>query len=450
MNEDALQQLKTEMELLQGELLATQTRLRQLYQRVHELQAEQQPELKSNFFKTPYPPRPSLENFIGLRLIHLVGIVVFVIGLSLGVKYAIDEQLISEGARIALAYAAGGLLFVLSWRLKSRYAAFSAILFSGAMASLYFTSYAAFVYYNLMPFAIVFAIMVLFTLFTVYQALNYSRQEIAVLGLVGAYGIPFLISSNAGRAEIFFTYIAIINMAVVFLAFKKSWKGVAFLAQAITWMLLLGWATMRYKPDQQAVAFFFGGFFFLLFSAYALSGSILLRQALKQQQAQQLLVSNLLLYILIAGTYAASVPAATYRVLNAGFAVFTAVQALAVFRLLPGENYLKKGLVLFSISFLLLFIGAQWDGITVTLLWLVTAIALFSSGIGLKARWLRLCGIIVMGATLVKLIIIDSLRFTTLQKIVAYLTLGILLLLVGFFYQRFREKLFHNEAVDAS
>ena len=114
MNEDALQQLKTEMELLQGELLATQTRLRQLYQRVHELQAEQQPGIKSNFLKTPYPPRPSLENFIGLRLIHLVGIVVFVIGLSLGVKYAIDEQLISEGARIALAYAAGGLLFVLS------------------------------------------------------------------------------------------------------------------------------------------------------------------------------------------------------------------------------------------------------------------------------------------------------------------------------------------------
>ncbi|MFN2457269.1 MAG: hypothetical protein ABR502_03610 [Chitinophagaceae bacterium] len=36
--------------------------------------------------------RLNFENFIGLRLIHLVGIVVLVIGLSIGVKYAIDRR----------------------------------------------------------------------------------------------------------------------------------------------------------------------------------------------------------------------------------------------------------------------------------------------------------------------------------------------------------------------
>jgi uncharacterized membrane protein len=50
-----------------------------------------------------------------------------------------------------------------------------------------------------------------------------------------------------------------------------------------------------------------------------------------------------------------------------------------------------------------------------------------------------------MGITLVKLVVVDSLRFSTVQKIVAYLTLGVLLLLVGFFYQRFKEKLFRPE-----
>src|SRR5437773_8369963 len=70
------------------------------------------------------------ENFIGLRIIHLVGIVVLVIGLSIGVKYAIDNQLISESTRIILAYLAGIVLFVLSWGLKKKYQLFSAILFS--------------------------------------------------------------------------------------------------------------------------------------------------------------------------------------------------------------------------------------------------------------------------------------------------------------------------------
>src|SRR5215471_19751263 len=37
----------------------------------------------------------TLENFIGLRVIHLVGIVVLLIGISIGVKYAIDKNLIT-------------------------------------------------------------------------------------------------------------------------------------------------------------------------------------------------------------------------------------------------------------------------------------------------------------------------------------------------------------------
>ena len=74
----------------------------------------------------PIVPRGTSQNFkfenvIGLRIIHLVGIVVLVIGLSIGVKYAIDRQLISEGARIICAYAAGVVLYVLSWRLKKKY-----------------------------------------------------------------------------------------------------------------------------------------------------------------------------------------------------------------------------------------------------------------------------------------------------------------------------------------
>jgi uncharacterized membrane protein len=66
-----------------------------------------------------------------------------------------------------------------------------------------------------------------------------------------------------------------------------------------------------------------------------------------------------------------------------------------------------------------------------------------------KAVWLRLSGMVLMGVTLAKLVFLDSQRFSTIQKILAYLTLGVLLLVVGFFYQRFKEKLFQNEAADA-
>ena len=89
-----------------------------------------------------------LENFIGLRLIHFVGIIVLVAGISLGVKYAVDQNFISELARIILAWLTGILLFFLAFFLKKKYQTFSAILFSGAMASLYFTSFGAYLYYS--------------------------------------------------------------------------------------------------------------------------------------------------------------------------------------------------------------------------------------------------------------------------------------------------------------
>lgn len=435
---------------MQQELHATQARLQAVQHQLQQLQGRNaQPQPPANFFKTPYPPF-SLENFIGLRLIHLVGIVVLVIGLSIGVKYAIDRQLISEAARIALAYSAGLLLLVLSWRLRKNFAAFSAILFSGAMASLYFTSYAAFVYYHLFSFAVAFVLMIVLTVFTVYQALTYNRQEIAVLGLVGAYAIPFLISSNSGRAELLFTYVAVINAAVVFLAFKRAWKSVALLAQGVTWLLVLGWALTRFQPAQQGIAYFFATLFFLLFAAHALAGKIIRHEALQRSQVQQIFINNILLYAVVAIAYHTASATADYGFLHACFTFFIALQAAGVYFFLRSEVYLKKGLVLFALCFLLLFIGNRWEGITVTLLWLLLAVVLFSTGIGLKAVWLRLFGMILMGVTLCKLVLLDSMRFSTVQKIIAYITLGVLLLAVGFFYQRFKEKLFDTEATDGA
>jgi uncharacterized membrane protein len=48
--------------------------------------------------------------------------------------------------------------------------------------------------------------------------------------------------------------------------------------------------------------------------------------------------------------------------------------------------------------------------------------------------------ILLTGATLLKLVIIDRANFTTEQKIISYISIGVLLLLLSFFYQKFREK----------
>jgi uncharacterized membrane protein len=145
------------------------------------------------------------------------------------------------------------------------------------------------------PFA--FLIMIALTVYTVYEAIRYNRQEIALLGLVGAYGIPFLISRNADRADLFFLYISLINLGVIYLSIKKLWKTVGIVAQIITWILFIGWAAMRHDPKFKFIAAAFMIFFFLAFLLGVISYKRVQKRSLQINDNYQLLLNNIALYI---------------------------------------------------------------------------------------------------------------------------------------------------------
>ena len=139
-NEDTIESLRAEADRLYKQLEHNYNELKLLYRKIEQLENRNRNISSSSSQLAPKKIVENwhLENFIGLKLIHLVGIVILVIGLSIGVKYAIDKNLISEGMRIVLAYTAGVVLYGLSVWLKRNYKSFSAILFSGAMAYLFY------------------------------------------------------------------------------------------------------------------------------------------------------------------------------------------------------------------------------------------------------------------------------------------------------------------------
>ncbi|MBO9660503.1 MAG: DUF2339 domain-containing protein, partial [Chitinophagaceae bacterium] len=430
--EERLHELELKLRQLSAELQHSQQQLRNIQQQINLLKAQQgMPVPQSVGEIRPEPEhRQGLEHFIGLKLIHLVGIIVLVIGLSIGVKYAIDGQLISEVMRVALAYSAGIVLFFLSYRLKKKYPFFSAILFSGSMASIYFTTYACFTYYNFISAGVAFAVMALLTVYTIVMAIQYDRKEIAVIGMVGAYGIPFLISSNSDRFELLFSYMLLINIGVVYLSFKKSWKLVGQLAMLITWTLVIGWAFMRSEQSQdQWTGLIFILAFYILFCINATSFFITQKQSLSFVESQQLLINQVALYL-------AALCLFDVVWVSGLMAVWTAVAAVIVTNVFPQGKFLQRALAIEALMILLLWILLRWDGLLVTLLWVLVSVVLFAWGIAGRHSWLRLTAVTLIGITLVKLLIIDSGRFTPVQKIICYLAIGVLLLLFSFYYQR--------------
>ncbi|HEV7620308.1 MAG TPA: DUF2339 domain-containing protein [Flavisolibacter sp.] len=395
--------------------------------------------------KKEYQHAQILENFIGLRLIHFAGIIVLVIGLSIGVKYAIDRNLISEQMRIAMAYGAGLVLFILSLRLKNKYILFSAILFSGAMASLYFTTYASFVYYGIFSFATAFVIMIALTVYTIFQAIKYNHSEIALLGLTGAYGIPFLISHNSERADLYFLYISLINIAIVILYIKKEWKGVGRIANIITWLLFLGWCSVRYNIRLERTGIFFLLLFFLLFVFTAISLKLLRQRSLTSGDNNYVTINNIALYAGAIMLSSESHNGSMLAMITLLMSFLTLFQSLLARYIWHNETRIIKALASLSLLLFVLFIAFQWKGFTVTILWLVTSVLLFVFGMIMKWGNMRMASIVLMGITLFKLVVFDSLKFTPVEKVISYISLGILLLFVSFFYQKFKGQLFIDE-----
>ncbi len=94
--------------------------------------------------KAKYTPKQKsdLEKFIGGNLINKIGILITIIGVAIGAKYSIDNDLISPLTRIILGYLLGLGLLGFGIKLKEKYKSFSAVLVSGAMVIMYFITFA--------------------------------------------------------------------------------------------------------------------------------------------------------------------------------------------------------------------------------------------------------------------------------------------------------------------
>lgn len=326
--------------------------------------------------------KTQLEDFIGGNLLNKVGIAVLVIGISFGVKYAIDHQMLNPLARVILGYLAGGTLIAFALRLKKNYHAFSAVLLSGGMATLYFITYAAYDLYGFLPQLMAFAIMVLFTAFTVFAALQYNLQVIAIIGLVGAYAVPFLLSDGSGKAAIMLSYVTIINGGILFISFKKNWRLLLGFAFSLTWLIYGAWMAINYSMERDFwLSLTFATIFFVLFYVAFLIGKLSLEVKLTGKDVVYVLLNCFIYY------------GAGYAIImdqengEAYLGLFTVANALIHFviciilfqRAKQSKDtfYFVAGLVL---SFLTLAVPVQLEGNWVTLIWAFETVLLFWIG----------------------------------------------------------------------
>jgi uncharacterized membrane protein len=334
--------------------------------------------------KAAPPPRQSsnIEEFVGRNLISLVGIIITILGVGIGAKYAIDRDLISPATRILLGYAFAGMLLAVAFWLKKKYLNFSAVLLSGALAIMYFLTFFAYSFYALVPQTIAFALMLLITAFTVGAAINFNRQVIAHIGLVGAYAVPFLLSDNSGRVGVLFGYMTIINFGILLISIVKFWKPLFYSSFVFTWLIYAAWFVSNYRADEHfGFAFGFALAFFLTFYSTFLVYKLLAKEDFSAEIVVLVLVNSFVFY------------GFGYAILDsrAGFdwylglftvanALLNALVAFVIHRYNLGDRKNFYLAVALSITFLTIAVPVQFQGNWVTLLWTAEAATLFWFG----------------------------------------------------------------------
>ncbi len=319
------------------------------------------------------------EKFIGENLISKIGILVLVLGAAIGGRYAINNDYINPETRIILGYILGFGMIVTAIKLKKNYEKLSAVIISGAVTILYFMTFFAYDFYGLIPQAVAFGLMTVFTIFAVVAALHYNRQIIAALGLVGGYSIPFLLSSDSGNTTFLFTYMAILNIGVMIISVQKYWKGLYRLAFFITYFIFGFWVLDEgYQPAERSLAYTFGIIYFLTFYATFLGYKLWRLEKFVRKDIALVLLNAFAFYGL--GYYVLSQTAHLSQFLGL-FTLFNALVHFGVsvliykYRLADKSLfYLISGLVL---VFITIAVPVQLEGNWVSMIWLAEAILLF-------------------------------------------------------------------------
>jgi uncharacterized membrane protein len=358
-----------------------------LAQQVHDEQAEK-PEIKVETKESTKHRRPNfgirkdLEKFIGENLINKIGIVILVIGVAIGAKYSIENELISPLTRIILGYLAGIGLLGFGFKLKEKYDNFSAVLVSGAIAVMYFITFSAYAFYDLIPQVMAFVLMLVFTVFTVFAAINYNKQIIAHMGFVGAYAVPFLLSNGSGAVMTLFVYMTIINSGILIIAFKKYWKALNVSAFIFTWLIFIAWYLTKYNDNEYfTLAMAFATVFFVQFYLTSLAYKLIKKEKFSARDVV-LITSNSFLYfgmgtLLLGDNSVMKDFIGLFTLFNA---IIHFVVTAVVFRMkLADRNlfYMISGLVL---VFVTIAVQIQLDGNWVTLFWVGEAALLFWIG----------------------------------------------------------------------
>jgi uncharacterized membrane protein len=209
-----------------------------------------------------------LESKIGQRWIAWVGAVVVFFSAVFFLKYAFQNEWIGPTGQVVIVALCGTLLAGAgSYFIGRKWRIFGQCLMGLGLAILYAAFFSAFKIYNppVMGQTPAFAFMILVTIAGMALAVLHDAVSMAFLAVLGGILTPVLLSTGQDSRDVLFTYLLILDLGVLAVAFFKNWRLLDTLAMVGSFILYMGWWHAFYAPEKLGPAMAWLGAFYLVF-----------------------------------------------------------------------------------------------------------------------------------------------------------------------------------------
>ena len=336
-----------------------------------------------------------------------LGVMILVMGIGFFLKYSIDHGWLAPTARVALAILTGlGLIIGGSRLLGSLYNLLGQGLIGGGIATLYFSVFAAVNFYHLIGVLPAFALMGLVTVAAGVMAVRFDSMLIAVLGIIGGYGTPIMLSGGRANFVGLFSYMLILGCGILGISRKKNWHLLNYLGFACTYALFAASMQDYQRAEFWNVMPFLVGFFVLY------STSLILFNVVQRTRSTLLELVGLLLnagiffaasYILVREAYGLHWVAVVTLGLTAFYVAH--VYYFLARRIADRDLMISfMGLAVFFLAVTIpLVLSREW----ITVSWAIQALVMLWLADKLKSAFLRQVAFLIYGLVLVRFGLID-------------------------------------------
>jgi len=343
---------------------------------------------------------------VGGKMFTGIGALAVILAIGFFLRYAFENNLISETARVVAGGIFGLLVSGIGHFLRKKFQTYGSTLVGLGVGILYLSTYAAYSFYELISMPPAFFILFCITVLAAATALFYNSKPLIIWSFIGAFLIPFILPLNIS-VHILFTYLIVINLGILLIARFKIWPEITIGSLLASSLIYLTWIFDHYTPSVYTPTLAYATTLFAIYFGTSLLNFVFRNKNYKGVDVI-LLYAIPIVYFFLNLTIIKNKPnIALFAFLIGLFYIIVSILIRAGFAQIGELRKFSNAMLLIASPFIAAAIGLHFEGSTVTTLWAAQVVIMTLVGSLLNSAPNRIASLI--------LTVIVGTRFVTLE-----------------------------------